>query len=204
VTLGAIAGALGAALDLGGSLMGLQRAAAVLAGAIMVLFGVVAVLRLQGIKIRAARVPALLKRLNMAGHRAAIDLPPVLRAASVGLLTTLLPCGWLYAFVITAAGTAHPLWGAAAMAAFWLGTLPIMVSLGVGIQQLSGALGRKLPLVTALTIVIVGIYTIATRMQTQAAVAAGSRAATKTPAGLVQRVENLDPNQMPCCRDHRK
>ncbi len=31
--------------------------------------------------------------------------PPVVRAATVGLLTTLLPCGWLYTFVFAAAGT---------------------------------------------------------------------------------------------------
>ncbi|RMF85708.1 MAG: sulfite exporter TauE/SafE family protein, partial [Planctomycetota bacterium] len=38
--LGVAAGALGAALDLGGAWVGVQRTAAIVAGAIMVLFGV--------------------------------------------------------------------------------------------------------------------------------------------------------------------
>ena len=202
--LGTVAGALGAALDLGGSMLGLQRAAAGLAGTLMVLFGVVAILRLGGFKIRGVQVPAFLAHWNVAAHRTAMDWPPVARAGVVGLLTTLLPCGWLYAFVITAAGTAHPLWGAAAMATFWVGTLPMMVSLGVGIQKLSGALGRRLPLFTALAIVLVGLYTITMRMGAQAAVAASALGPHQTPAGLINHVENLDPKNMPCCRDHDK
>lgn len=65
--------------------------------------------------------------------RRLMDRPPVVRAAATGLFTTLLPCGWLYAFVVTAAGTGSgtPLHGAALMAVFWLGTLPMMLTVGV-------------------------------------------------------------------------
>jgi sulfite exporter TauE/SafE len=158
--LGAIAGSVGAAVDHTGQLAGLQRAAASLAGALMVVFGLITLLRVLGVRIMQAPAPEPLRRLLVRGHAAAFELPPVQRAATVGLLTTLLPCGWLYAFAISAAGTGSPLWGAAAMAVFWLGTLPVMLTLGAGIQSLTGALKQRLPLLTALAVVAVGMFTV--------------------------------------------
>ncbi len=164
VILGAIAGLLGAALDLGGSAVGLQRTAAALAGAMMIVFGSVAILRASGVRIQRFAVPSFLQKFALKGHRTAADLPPVYRAGAVGLLTTLLPCGWLYAFVITAAGTGSPLTGAITMAVFWLGTLPMMIGLGIGLQSLTGPLRRHLPLATSLLIVGVGLWTIFGRL----------------------------------------
>jgi len=204
LVLGVLAGALGQALDLGGTLVGVQRSAAILAGALMVLFGLVSLGRLSGAKIRGLAVPAWLNRLNMAGHRAAMALPPVPRAGAVGLLTTLLPCGWLYAFVITAAGTAHPLWGAAAMGVFWLGTLPMLVIVGAGVQKLAGVLGPKLPLLTSTAIVVVGLYTIVTRMEASTAVAAALPRPAASPAAALQQLQGVNSKEMPCCRDRSK
>jgi len=164
VVLGAAAGGVGAALDLGGALVGVQRVAACLAGAIMVGFGLVALLRLASVRIPRMPTPPLLVRLSKAAHNRAFDLPPLPRAAAVGLLTTLLPCGWLYAFVAVSAGTASPIRGASAMAAFWLGTLPIMAAIGVGVQAMAGRLRRHLPVLTSLVLVFAGLWTILGRM----------------------------------------
>jgi sulfite exporter TauE/SafE len=163
-TLGAVAGALGAALNLGGSMVGIQRAAAALAGALMIGFGLIAVLRISGVRLPRAPVPAPMRALLTRGHRWAFGMPPARRALVIGLLTTLLPCGWLYAFVITSAGTASPALGAVTMAVFWLGTLPVMIALGTGLQALTGALRRRIPLITSLSVVAVGILTVAGRL----------------------------------------
>ncbi|HYE62937.1 MAG TPA: sulfite exporter TauE/SafE family protein [Phycisphaerales bacterium] len=162
--LGTLAGALGHAIDLGGSIAGLQRTAGALAGTMMVAFGLLAIARVMGVRLPRPPVPALMERALTAGHRAAFDLPPLARAAMTGLLTTLLPCGWLYAFVITAAGTANPAQGALAMLVFWLGTLPALIALGTGLQCLAGPLKRRLPLITSLAVVCVGVFTVITRM----------------------------------------
>jgi hypothetical protein len=45
-------------------------------------------------------------------------------AWSLGLATGLLPCGWLYTFVLAASSFPSPLQAAALMAAFWLSTVP--------------------------------------------------------------------------------
>lgn len=195
--LGAIAGALGAALDLGGSLAGVQRLAAAVAGALMVAFGLVAILRVGGAKLPRAPIPPHLQRLLLRGHRAAFDLPALPRAFAIGLLTTLLPCGWLYAFAITAAGTGSPALGALTMAVFWAGTLPVLIGLGVGIQSLTGPLRRRLPLLTSLALVGVGLYTIFGRLSLPAM--AHPAPASNTESSAVERVRALDAEEMPCC-----
>jgi sulfite exporter TauE/SafE len=80
-------------------------------------------------------------------------------------MTSLLPCGWLYAFVAAAAGTASPLRATAVMGLFWLGTLPVIASLGIGLQRLAGPLRARLPLVTAAVVIVIGVATVAGRLQ---------------------------------------
>lgn len=162
--LGIAAGAIGQAVDFGGSYLGLQRAAAVFAGVMMIGFGLITLARLRGVKIAHVKVPAPLRRGVERAQRAAFALTPFKRALSIGLLTTLLPCGWLYAYAFIAAGTASPFWGGLTMIIFWVGTLPVMVSLGAGIQFLSGRLNRKLPYLTAGAVVVVGLMTATGRM----------------------------------------
>jgi len=162
--LGVAAGALGSALDFGGSFVGVQRAAALFAGAFMIAFGIVALLRLKGVRIAHARAPRFMQKLVERGQRVAFSMSPFKRALTIGLLTTLLPCGWLYAFAFTAAGTGSPVWGGLTMAVFWVGTLPVMASLGAGIQMLAGPLHDKVPVISAAAVVIVGVFTAAGRL----------------------------------------
>ncbi len=50
------------------------------------------------------------------------------RALLLGLLTPLLPCGWLYGFVWLAAATRSGLSGALVLAMLWLGSLPALAA----------------------------------------------------------------------------
>lgn len=165
VTLGAVAGLLGAALNVGGALVGLQRVAALLAGSLLVGAGGVAALRLAGVRVPSAAAAPWLGQWIRRGHAAARGWPPVLRALAVGLLTTFLPCGWLWAFVLTAAGTGQPLLGAVTLAAFWLGTLPVLVVIGAGIQRMAGAVGLRAQLVACLAVIALGLWSLAGRWQ---------------------------------------
>lgn len=199
--LGAFAGSLGAALDLGGSYIGIQRAAAALAGAVMIVFGVVTLLRIKGVKLPKAPPPRTLVKIVSVGQGLAMAMRPVPRATTIGLLTTLLPCGWLYAYAAVAAGTASPVYGALTMAAFWLGTLPALVAVGAGMQSLAGALGRHLPTATAIVIVLVGLYTVVHRIEISSAVYAQAPAVTagQTPRQTAERIKQLDAETLPCC-----
>ncbi len=161
--LGALAGLLGSAVDLGGSVVGVQRIAGALAAATVATFGVFWMLRALGVKIGRVRPPMVMQRLLGAGHRRAMNLPPITRAAVIGLLTTLLPCGWLYAFVATAAGTADPIVAAVVMAAFWAGTLPMLIAVGASARAIAGPIGRATPILMPALVTVVALGTIVWR-----------------------------------------
>jgi sulfite exporter TauE/SafE len=97
------------------------------------------------------------------------DRPPALRALALGLVTTLLPCGFLHVFVATAAGTGSAARGALVMAVFWIGTVPVMAGLGVLAQRALGPWRTRLPLASATTLVVVGALTLAGKLQLGAA-----------------------------------
>jgi sulfite exporter TauE/SafE len=161
--LGAASGAAGAALDRAGALAGIGRAASILAGTVMVVWGGVLLLQARGARIPTAWVPRGLSAFVGRRVAALADRPPTVRALALGLLSTLLPCGWLYAFAVLAAGTGHAGLGALTMVAFWAGTLPVMASLGAGIQVLAGPLRRHLPVVTSAALIVVGLLAIVGR-----------------------------------------
>jgi hypothetical protein len=84
------------------------------------------------------------------------------------------------------------------MAAFWLGTVPILAALGVGVQTLAGALGRRVPLVTALAIVALGLYTVAGRLSIP--VESLQPAAAATDGDTLDQIEAIGREKPPCCK----
>ncbi len=162
--IGALAGTLGAAIDgIGGALAGVQRAAAVVAGLFIAAWGVYSLLIALGVSVPRLPVPAAVSRPVARGIRAVAGQPAALRGLVVGLLTGLLPCGWLWAFAATAAGTGSAPAGALVMAVFWTGTLPVLLALGAGVQTLAGPLRRAVPAITAVALIVVGLFAVITR-----------------------------------------
>ena len=199
VALGLAAGSLGAAVDLAGSAAGLQRTAAVIAGSAMIAWGAVTLAAVLGVRMPALPLPARLRRLTTEAFRSLRGRPPLVRAAAMGLLTALLPCGWLYAFVVASAGTASATAGAATMAVFWVGTLPLMLALGLGVQALAGPLRRHLPAASAIALVVVGLLSVAGRIDVASHTAEPHAAAS--PSDAAAHVRSLDAEDAPCC-DH--
>ena len=161
VALGMLAGALGAGLDHVAGLAGLGRIAAVFAGASMVVWGGATLITQAGVRLRLPTPPVALRRTMSGALRHVHAQPAAVRALVTGLVTTLLPCGWLYAFVAVAGGTAQPPAGALVMSVFWLGTLPVMAALGLAAQTAFGPLRRRLPMFTAALLVVFGLLTVA-------------------------------------------
>lgn len=201
VALGMAAGAVGGLLDVGGSIVGVQRAAAMLAGACMAGYALVALARLAGARLPRVPLPGVLQRALLTGHRAVFAWPARTRALAVGLLTTLLPCGWLYAFVITSAGTGSPAWGAATMAVFWLGTLPMLVGIGAGAAALTGPLRARLPVVTNVLLLTVGILTLAGRFALPPAPTAFASELPTGAAGALKQLEHATRPEGMVCHD---
>lgn len=172
VSLGAGAGGLGSALDLAGARVGLGNLGLLLAGATLLFWAVPLLLsrRSAGAPLplgrRAAQRSPLIRQLEGAfvslASRAR-QRPPIWRAGALGLASVLLPCGWLYGFVVLAAGTGSAGGGALLMLAFWLGTVPALLGIGLGVGRLSAALRPRLPRLSALLVLIVCASNVAQR-----------------------------------------
>lgn len=159
--LGALAGMAGAGFDRAGQVAGIARPAAIVAGTLMIVWGGATAIAASGVRVPQVAVPAFVRAAFAAALRAMRDRPPVQRGLTLGLLTPLLPCGWLYAFVATAATAGSAPRGALVMTAFWLGTVPAMAALGLGAQRMLGPLRRRMPVITAAALVVIGLLTVA-------------------------------------------
>lgn len=191
VALGAVAGGVGSAADLAGSAAGLGRVAALVAGALMVTWALLLLLEHAGVGARWLSAPARLRALSVRALGHARSRPPLVRALLVGLSSTLLPCGWLWAFAVAAAGTGSAASGALVMLAFWAGTVPLLVGVGVGVQRLSHKLRAHVPVLSAIALLAIGMAGLFGRMNAPA-------------LALGQAGSVLDPGAEPPCHAKRK
>ncbi len=150
LSAGLAAGVVGTAISIGGRLAGFQMMAAKLAGVMLIVWGVGKLL----IQFRpiAARTTKLKGPSRIAGLIATAR--PLIssrgefgRGYLGGLLTTWLPCGWLYLFVLVAAGTGDVVLALATMVAFWVGSLPALTGLVMGARTLVPRFRNALPVV---------------------------------------------------------
>ncbi len=158
--LGGVAGALGATVDGFGHAVGVSRLAAIISGVLVLV---------SGMSLLAPRLglPSLGQRLLGTQAKKLVQLrtkSQATRAGILGALTPLLPCGWLYAFVMTAAGTGGALSGASLMAVFWLGTVPALLGMDVLLAKLSVHIRRYVPLLSGVTLILLGLFTIGRRL----------------------------------------
>ena len=75
----------------------------------------------------------------------------------LGVANGFLPCGPVYAVAAAALASPSPLHGAGSMAAFGLGTIPVLVVVGLGAGRLGPSLQRRFNLVAAILVMIVGL-----------------------------------------------
>lgn len=167
--LGAMAGAVGARVTHLGAFVGVARAATLMAGVLMIGWGASVLLAQFGVRRSHSTVPQWWQRSLGRALYALRNQPTSLRAGMLGLLTTLVPCGWLYVFVAAAAGTGSVLDGVMVMAVFWLGTVPALLAVGVGAQRLFGPFRTRLPALSAITVVLMGVLALSGRLVMSAA-----------------------------------
>ena len=205
--LGAIFGYLGQVVDLTGSTFHIQRLAIFIAGGMMILFGLIAVIRLSGVRIKHLSTPAFVTKFATAAQRASMTFHPFNRALMIGLTAILLPCGWLYLFALYAAGTASPIYGMVVMAAFWLGTVPYLAAIGLGAQQLRRFLGSKASLITACLIILLGCsmvgrgFVIDTAAFAEMGATTGEKPKAAGLNNVIDQIKETDSSDLPCCFD---
>lgn len=156
--LGCVAGMLGSTINDFGLLFGIQQVAGLVLGVVCLVWGFRLAL---GVAKGAIASPshlgqriyqAILKRCLWQGMRE--------RSFLVGILSAFLPCSWLYTYVIVAAGTGSAISGVLLMTAFWLGTLPVMLSTGFLLSRFSARFQAIAPRATAILLVVAGCFSV--------------------------------------------
>lgn len=174
LSLGALAGVVGATVTQLGILAGVGQAAAILAALLMIAWGVANLLAIRGFHAGPLRAPVGWMRFSGRILGAVQSQPVAIRALLTGLLTTLIPCGWLYVFVVAAGGTGSVVRSMLMMAVFWVGTVPALLVVGVSIQKAAGRFGRHMPLISAVAVLLIGLVTLGNRIHSMAQGANGN------------------------------
>ena len=166
VFAGTLAGTLGAALELGHVLPGIEKLAALITGSLIIAWGGVQLFEAIGLKERATIPTTSTWFRHIARALPALNRSPrYIRALGLGISSTLLPCGWLFGFLATAAGTGHPQTGGVVMLVFWLGTLPAMLSAGHLLRSAAKILSPRLGFVMPILFIFLGFTTLYHRTQ---------------------------------------
>lgn len=156
VTLGMLAGGAGALAEFGGAAVGIQGAAIALASVALVAMGAHGLWRWAHGSRAGATPPAPARwAARLHGKR---SFP-----AGLGVLTGLMPCGWLWANVVVAGGAGSPLAGALVMATFWVGTVPALAIVGIGLAKLGRRAGHHLRWAVPLLMLAAGGTTLVIR-----------------------------------------
>lgn len=218
---GLIAGSLGQLVDVGGQALGVQLVAARIAGGMMIVAGLIRLFQTwqirfgtpKAVSVKSSPIAGLLVKLRPYVMR----LPIAARGLTTGLLTALLPCGWLYLFALVAAGTGSITTGPLVMIAFWVGTVPALVGLVAGSAVLASRFRTAVPTLAALFLIVGGCYTAAGRgfaklnslsdirpggaLAEQAATdGSSSQLSENTDVDLAASIQDIASTPLPCCQ----
>jgi len=204
--LGAIAGGVGQVANGALDWVGLGRTGAIVASVVMVIWGTLLLSQSAGFQLfrrhgpesGAGTSPTVLWVYRLASR--AQRRPPLIRGALLGAASGLLPCGWLYAFVVTAAGTGSPALGALTMGTFWLGTVPALVLFAWGFGRLTAGLRRWVPSLSALALVALGVIGVFTRTS----LASSIQHVSSTPSTTTRAASPVVPDMPADCPMHRR
>jgi uncharacterized protein len=194
--LGLIAGLIGNGIQDTGTLLGVQRASARIAGGLMLIVGLLSLVQSMGGQQHQLWLPHSLQNSLHRGHLWARKQPVIRKAAAVGVLTALLPCGWLYSFLLVAAATASAWQGAAVMGVFALGAIPALAFVALGTDSIAKRFGKAIPICSAILVSVVGLYTMMRRAELD--VSPRTKSAGTSAVQLIRQAAESEP---PCCDD---
>ncbi|MGV3483918.1 MAG: sulfite exporter TauE/SafE family protein [Planctomycetaceae bacterium] len=214
LTLGVLAGLAGKVIGLAGDGAGIQSAAARVAGTMMIAIGAWRLWLLRPVSVAGAsfvadisnRVSSLVAKQISSLRPRLVTLPVVARSIGLGAITVLLPCGWLYLFVLFAGASGSVVTSMSVMFAFWLGTIPSLVALVTGSLHLNlvsrQRLPRLVPIIGAMAFIVLGAHTASGRASADL-----RRFEDRLTSVLADRdpdpstvLETMQEQPLPCCQ----
>ncbi len=164
--LGSLAIFIGKMINNLGEAYGIHQIATYLTSALLIITGLLmfSSLRIKTIKLIPYRLIAPLQKkvLKFRSYQ-------IIFALCLGFFSSFLPCAWLYTYLTVAAGTGTLVGGLLTMFFFWLGTLPVLISL-VGVSRLlTSPLKQYAPSIMAILMITAGAYSLTMHIQSQKA-----------------------------------
>lgn len=166
VSLGTLAAYMGATVDKIGAIFYVDRVVVPLVGLLILFWGGSVLLGGQKILPLPKTGPYALGRLLASPMRVTMGLrgkysgSKVVFPALLGLTTTLLPCGWLYGFLLIASTSASAPAAAVTMSLFWLGSIPALSLSTVICRALGQMANRYMPLITGILLIAAGFFSL--------------------------------------------
>ncbi|MFM9065588.1 MAG: sulfite exporter TauE/SafE family protein [Pirellula sp.] len=123
-----------------------------------------------------------------------------------GLLSTWLPCGWLYLFALASATAGSVYLSLSMMAAFWLGTLPALSVVAWGGQWFSKISPNKLQWFSAFLLIGFGFWTLTSRSSIDLSSLVPQNPSNLSGEGnqvhsILDSVEAIQDTPLPCCSE---
>lgn len=199
LSAGLAAGVIGSAVSIGGQFAGFQMLAAKLAGVMLITWGLGKLLiQIPAVADRITRTkgPSRIAALIAQARPLVNSRGEFGRGYLGGLLTTWLPCGWLYLFVLLAAGTGDMILAVTTMFAFWVGTLPALTGLVMGARSLIPRFRTAIPIVAAVLMILTGLYTATGRASADLSSVVPPLIESSSTAEDIIKISETEP---PCC-----
>jgi len=129
-----------------------------------------------------------------------------INAFSWGLLSTWLPCGWLYLFALASATAGSVYLSLTMMGAFWLGTLPALSIVAWGGQWFSKISPNKLQWFAAFLLIGFGFWTLTHRSSIDLSGLVRQNPSNLSGEGnqvpsLFESLESIQDTPLPCCSE---
>jgi len=157
LALGALAGMLGRGVFYLGETLQIQRGLAIAMGVAMIGAGLAYLVPTAWRR----RSGGLQRRVSGLTFRLTRGARGVEAAGLIGLLSPLLPCGFLYGFAVAAGASGHPLSAMAIMFTFWLGALPALLGVGLITRYCSATFLANLRRAVPALLILFGVLAIA-------------------------------------------
>lgn len=174
--------------------------AARIAGGLLIFVGLLRLFQLMPFFQRQSSQPSRPSRIAGWLHRARpliATQDPAARAYFGGLLTTWLPCGWLYLFILVAGGTGAVIPAVVVMTAFWVGSLPALTALVLGARTLMPRIRTVVPIAASLLLIVTGLYTATGRASADLSSMLPPQGSSAEPGAT--SLIHLTDHSLPCC-----
>ncbi len=110
------------------------------------------------------KIKSILSHVQARLYRTSFALTGNKKSFSIGFLSILLPCGFLYSFLVVVVLAPNIVVAMTSLLAFWIGTLPGLLASAWMLEKIFHPIRKKFPKVIPLLLILMGVYSLSLRV----------------------------------------